>query len=110
MGAAQGDAEEPIKTYQVVLRSDAGEDISEAFQYYEDKAEGLGSEFLSAVEACIASLDQFPTRNALLYKQVRRALLRRFPYGVFYVVEGDTVTVIACVHSSRSPRRWKQRV
>lgn len=110
MGATQGDADEPIKTYDVVLRSEASADITEAFQYYEDKAEGLGSEFLDAVDSCLNSLDQFPTRNALLYKQVRRALLRRFPYGIFYVVEGETVSVIACLHASRNPRRWKQRV
>jgi len=109
MGAGEGDADEAITTYAVVLRSEASADIAEAFQYYEDKAEGLGEEFLAAVEACLKALDQFPTQNALLYKQVRRALLRRFPYGVFYRVEGETVTVIACVHSSRNPRLWRHR-
>ena len=109
MGAGEGESDEVVTTYAVVLRLEANADIAEAFQYYEDQAEGLGAEFLAAVESCLNSLEQFSMRNALLYKQVRRALLRRFPYGVFYRVEGETVTVVACVHTSRNPRHWKRR-
>ena len=110
MGASESESDEVVTTYEVVLLPETNADIAEAFQYYEDQAEGLGAEFLAAVESCLNSLDQFPARNALQYKQVRRALLRRFPYGVFYRVERETVTVIACVHTSRNPRHWKKRV
>ena len=109
MDAGEGEPDKVVTTYDVVVRVEANADLVEAFQYYEDQAEELGGEFLTAVESCLSSLEQFPTRNVLLYKQVRRALLRRFPYGVFYQVEGETVTVVACVQTSRNPRHWKRR-
>jgi plasmid stabilization system protein ParE len=49
---------------------------------------------------------QFPA----IHRAVRRALVRRFPYTLFYVIEDEQVTVIACWHASRDPRQWQQRV
>jgi toxin ParE1/3/4 len=50
---------------------------------------------------------QFPA----IHKSVRRALLRRFPYALMFVIETDgTVTVIACFHGSRDPMRWQKRM
>ena len=69
MGASEDEPDEVVTTYEVVLLPETSADVAEAFQYYEDQAEGLGREFLAAVEACLNSLDQFPTRNAVLYKQ-----------------------------------------
>jgi len=53
-----------------------------------------------------ASPRQFP----VIYKSVRRALLRRFPYALMFVIEpDDTLTVIACFHGRRDPARWRRR-
>lgn len=48
---------------------------------------------------------QFP----VLLKNVRRALLRRFPYALFFHVEDDALIVIACFHASRDPSQWQKR-
>jgi hypothetical protein len=48
---------------------------------------------------------QFPT----VLKNVRRALLRRFPYSLFFVIEDEALTVIACFHASRDPSHWQKR-
>jgi len=45
----------------------------------------------------------------MVHKQVRRALLRRFPYGIFYLVEGDAIPVLACFHGKRDPKVVRQR-
>ncbi len=91
------------------IQPEAQAEIIEAYQWYEDKAEGLGAEFVRAVDACLAAIERNPTAYALVHKQVRRALLRRFPYGIFYLVEGEAIVVLACFHSSRDPKRWQQR-
>lgn len=44
-----------------------------------------------------------------MYQQVRRVLIRRFPYGVMYVVEEDVITIIACFHAKRDPKQWQDR-
>ena len=60
----------------------------------------------SIVERISSAPLQFPT----VYQSVRRALLRRFPYMLFFMIDGDTLLVIACFHASRDPRRWQERV
>ena len=45
----------------------------------------------------------------IVFKNVRRALLRRFPYARFFAIEGDTLFVIACFHASRDPLQWQKR-
>ena len=57
------------------------------------------------VERMSATPLQFP----IVYKNVRRALLRRFPYMLFFTIDGETLLVIACFHSSRDPRIWQKR-
>jgi len=44
-----------------------------------------------------------------VHGEVRRALVRRFPYGVFYVVEGQALLVLAVAHVRRQPAYWLAR-
>lgn len=92
----------------VIVREEAEADLSEAYQWYEKQVHGLGSDFLLCVAAVIASIERNPYLYPVVHKGViRRALTRRFPYGVFFV-EGDrNISVIAVAHAKRSPRVWR---
>jgi len=92
-----------------IVRPEAEQDISEAFDWYEEQRKGLGHEFLLRVEATLDSLVYEPYVYAPIYKDIRRKLLRRFPYGVFYVVGDDNIVVLAVIHAKRHPRTWKLR-
>jgi plasmid stabilization system protein ParE len=94
----------------VLIRPEAEADIAEAYAYYEEASEGLGAEFLRAVEAALATIERTPQLYAVVHRQVRRALLRRFPYGIFYVADGDTIVVLACFHARRNPNQWQRRI
>jgi hypothetical protein len=51
-----------------------------------------------------------PRQFPVVYKSIRRTLLRRFPYALMFVIEADgTVAVIACFHGSRDPAHWQKR-
>jgi toxin ParE1/3/4 len=65
--------------------------------------------FLRAVDACLDTIEVAPLRFPMVHRDVRRALMRRIPYAVFFRVAGDQVIVLACIHTSRSPRRWRGR-
>ena len=91
------------------IQPEAQAEIQEAYQWYEEKSAGLGAEFVRAVDACLSAIEGNPLAYALVHQQVRRALLRRFPYGIFYLVEDDTIVVIACFHGSRDPEQWLRR-
>ena len=94
----------------LILRPAAEEDVAAAYHWYEERSPGLGSEFLRAVEAGLAAVERNPEAYPELYKHARRALLRRFPYALFYVISPELIEVIGCIHTRRHPRRWRSRV
>ena len=63
-----------------------------------------------AVDATIQRMGTNPKQFPVVYNIIRRALVRRFPYALMFVLEGDrTLTVIACFHGSRDPAHWQER-
>ena len=95
---------------QVIVRAAATADIREAYQWYEGWREGLGDEFLAALTATQNRDVEFPESFPMLQRGVRGARLpRRFPYGLFYRIDGDAIIVVACMHARRDPRQWQNR-
>ena len=96
---------------QIIVRPEAEAEVQQAFDWYEEQSEGLGLEFLRALEACLSGL----TRNPFAYivvkvPNVRRALVRRFPYALFYLVDDEAIVVIAVFNVKREPIDWSKRV
>jgi len=94
---------------RLVVRDAAEADIAEAARWYEGRSPGLGSEFLRAVDVALAEIARMPERYPTVRGRARRAHLRRFLYGVNFVATPDLVSVIACLHARRDPRRWQER-
>jgi plasmid stabilization system protein ParE len=94
---------------RLIVRPLAEADVQQVFDWYEGQAVGLGHEFLRAVDACYASLERSPELFPVVYKEIRRALLRRFPYIVYYLLGEEALEVLACVHGKRHPRTWRRK-
>ena len=84
-------------------------DIAEAFTWYENAQPDLGQRFLEAIKDATEVISANPALFAPVHKDMRRILLRVFPYALFYVVEDDAVIVLGCFHGRRDPRTWKRR-
>ena len=97
--------------YPVQFTQTARSELIDAQDWYEGEARGLGRRFRQAVDDAAERLSDNPLQFPVVYKNVRRALLRRFPYSLFYIIEdkADTVLVIACFHASRHPSHWQRR-
>ena len=95
---------------ELIVRPEAEADIAEAFDWYETRVSGLGSEFLLILDALFNSILRNHLIYPVIYKNVRRALTRRFPYAVFFIVEDRRVVIRSVFHVKRSPRIWKGRV
>ena len=80
--------------------------IGSAQEWYELQSPGLGEEFIAAMELQLKRLEQAPLLYAEAIPEVRRALLPRFPYGLFYAVRGDLVHILAVLHDARHSGRW----
>jgi hypothetical protein len=96
--------------HRVLFTLPARAELMDAQDWYENEATGLGRRFLAAVDAEVQRMSANPQQFPIVYKNIRRALLRRFPYALMFIIEADgTLTVIACFHGSRDPARWQER-
>lgn len=93
----------------LIVRSEAEKELAEAYEWYEAQVQGLGSDFLLHVEAALSSLQRSPRSYPVVYKSVHRCLVRRFPYGIFYLVDKERIVVLSILHARRDPRTWQDR-
>jgi plasmid stabilization system protein ParE len=89
----------------------AEEDVAEAYRDYEAARGGLGEEFLAEVGRVADLLGEYPEAGPEVHRDVRRALVHRFPYSLYYrlVREAELIEVRAVVHQRRHPRTWRRR-
>ena len=85
-------------------------DVSDAAAWYEEQRAGLGDEFLDELDSILRRVIKDPLQFPKIKKQIRRALLRRFPYSVYFGLSKETVELIAVLHQRRDPRTWERRV
>ena len=95
--------------HRLIIRPEAEADIQEAFDWYERHVPGLGSDFLAPVGIAISTIQSHPLQHPVIYKNARRALTRRFPYQIFFVIGDDVIVVIAVSHGARDPQHWQNR-
>jgi plasmid stabilization system protein ParE len=91
------------------LRPIAKDEIQKGYNWYEQQQEGLGNSFLREVRATLASVERSPRLYPKIRGEIRRAIVRRFPYSILYLAETDRTVVISCFHGRRDPRRWHFR-
>jgi plasmid stabilization system protein ParE len=93
----------------VRLREEADQDLATAASWYERQREGLGHEFLDEALSTFGAIAEQPLAYPLVHRNTRRALMRRFPFGVYFRLDDSNVVVVAVMHGSRHPRRWRSR-
>ncbi|MEH1900376.1 MAG: type II toxin-antitoxin system RelE/ParE family toxin [Nostoc sp.] len=84
--------------------------MAQAFIWYEEQELGLGEEFLRCLDACIQFIWRNPEMYQVVHQSYRRAVVRRFPYVVFYEHSDTTIIVYAVFHSSQDPNKWHHRL
>jgi plasmid stabilization system protein ParE len=96
-------------TTQVRIREEAEIDLSDAVNWYENQRLGLGQDFLDQFQTVLEFLADQPAQFPMVHSDDRRALLGRFPFGIFYSVKNDFILVLAVMHARRNPQNWKNR-
>ena len=94
---------------ELITAPEAAEDIIAAYGWYESRRIGLGEEFLNCADACIEGTRRSPGMYPIVHENYRRALVRRFPYPIFYEYEEGAVTVYGIFHTARDPHRPPSR-
>lgn len=94
---------------RLVLTPEADAEALDAHGWYEREQAGLGDAFRDELDATIRRIRWSPLAHRVVHRDLRRALVRRFPYVVLYRLMGDSVVVVAIVHGRRAPARWRTR-
>jgi plasmid stabilization system protein ParE len=97
-------------TRSLTILPEAEVDVSDAAAWHEERWTGLGDEFLDELDVVLQRVIKSPLQFPKIQHTVRRALLRRFPYSVYFDVTRESVELIAVLHQRRDPRTWEQRI
>lgn len=96
-------------TPRLVLEPEAEDDLEGARAWYEQRVGGLGAEFVAVVRESLETIERSPKLFPVAHADIRKAVLRRFPYSVYFVVLADSISVIAVFHGRRDPVIWHRR-
>jgi hypothetical protein len=94
----------------VVFLNEAEQELLEAALFYEKQARGLGKNFMEEVYQSIDTIVNFPLNSQKLTADIRRKLLKRYPFGVLYRIDSETIVIIAVMNLKRKPFYWLNRI
>ncbi|MEI6386531.1 MAG: type II toxin-antitoxin system RelE/ParE family toxin [Spirochaetota bacterium] len=95
--------------YDLVIRPEAESEMTDAYEWYELRAVGLGNQFLLSVDAVLQAVTRNPYQYPEIFKSIRRGLVHRFPYAILFIVHEGQIAVLAVFHAKRDPTQWEKR-
>jgi plasmid stabilization system protein ParE len=98
-----------MKPYQVEILKAAKLDLRHAKNWYNTQRENLGNEFLFEIEKSLKQIQAYPEQFPKNRNEIRKAVLKRFPYCLYFAIKLNTIKIIAVFHNSRNPIIWEKR-
>ena len=95
---------------RIVFLDPAEEEMLDAAAYYQSQTAGLGNDFLAEVQHAIQRIAENPKSGRSIRGEVRRWLLRRFPFGILYRIDPEEIVIVAVMHLRRRPGYWRDRI
>lgn len=94
---------------RLVVRPQAATELLEAQQWFDEQRTGLGQEFGLEVDLTVSEVLTRPESFPRVHGEMRRAIVHRFPYGVFFRIVADTIVILGIIHGHRNPESWRNR-
>ncbi|MDJ1175008.1 type II toxin-antitoxin system RelE/ParE family toxin [Roseofilum capinflatum] len=88
----------------------ASQELQQAAEFYQQQVFGLGEDFLAESQSTLNRIVQNPRAWTPLNENIRRCRMHRFPYGIIYTIEDDTILVISVMHLQKHPQSWKKNL
>lgn len=95
--------------YSLIIKPKAQQDIREAIEWYKEQSENLPQKLLNRIDECLGRIEQNPEYYQKRYKDIRIIFTKKFPYGIYYTVEENTVFVHAILHTKQNPETAQKR-
>jgi toxin ParE1/3/4 len=91
------------------IRAAARAEIADAFEWYLARSKDAPAEFLTELDRALEQIAEAPEQFPVVRGRLRRVLLRRFPYAVYYKVYPRVISVVGVIHGHRHPDTWLRR-
>jgi len=88
----------------------AKSELDDAVKYYNLQVQGLGSRYKSEVKSTIKRVAVFPTAFIEVKPEIRRCIMHKFPYNIYYSIQDNIILILAIAHQHRKPDYWIDRV
>jgi plasmid stabilization system protein ParE len=99
-----------VKKYRLIINAFAEADLNIATDWYASRKEGLDLDFIDEIEKAIERIKENPRQFAVLRKQIRMSIVKRFPFGIYFFITDDIINVFAVFHFSRNPKVLQKRL
>ncbi|MEA3446390.1 MAG: type II toxin-antitoxin system RelE/ParE family toxin [Bacteroidota bacterium] len=98
--------------FEIAVLDAAEDDIDNSYFWYESQQPGLGDMFIKFFNQTLEFISSHPAANERKHKNVRRCVMEKFPFGVYYQIESDKkeIRVIGVIHFKRNPKVWMDRI
>ena len=94
--------------HRIRFRSIAEEEVAAVAIQYEAEVKGLGSQFLDVIEHTLENISHFPKMYQTIDTEIHRAVVRHFPYHIFYTIDGEDIIILGFRHSHQDPASWPE--
>ena len=94
---------------ELIFHPDVSSEIKASYNWYQERAVGLGEDFLNELEPAYQAIIEFPETWPIFQKGFRRFLLSRFPFSIIYRENDNNIYIVAVMHNSRKPGYWLER-
>ncbi len=96
--------------YRISVHPQALEETENAIEWYQRRSEIASDNFKSAIKKAFEDISKSPFIYTVTYLDIHVYHLKKFPYSIFYLVENQSIIVLAIFHNSRNPNEWKKRL
>ena len=98
------------KQFNIEISEEAEIDFDKSYEYYFEGSIKVADTFFRTINYSLENIRQNPFSFPIVYKIIRKYLVKKFPFVIYYQIEDSTIKVIAIFHTSRNPEIWNERI
>jgi toxin ParE1/3/4 len=95
---------------RIIFHPEAYEEMLASARFFDEKSAGLGSDLIRAIEDSTTRILKFPESGEIEQQNIRKCLVRGFPFTLLYEATKDHIFIAAVMHQHRQPGYWRDRL
>jgi toxin ParE1/3/4 len=95
--------------FSIEISDEAEIDFDKSYEYYFEESPKVADAFFKRINISLEDIKQNPFTFPIAYKEVRKYLVRKFPFVIYYQIDNSAIKVVAIFHTSRNPEIWNER-